>query len=65
MLYKIVRFYVDPNKRKSTIRTGLYLEEARAHCNDRETSSRTATSANARAHTRKHGAWFDGYEACE
>lgn len=47
-LYKIVRFYQDPKKKSHTVRglTGLYLEEAKAHCNDPKT----------------HGpGWFDGY----
>lgn len=47
MTYKIVRFYRD-DRPKKTIKTGLTLEEAQAHCNDEST----------------HGAdWFDGYES--
>ena len=61
-MYKIVRMFYDRDKRKRTIKTGLTLEQAQAHCNDPETSSRTATSAKARRYTRAHGAWFDGYE---
>ncbi len=47
--YKIIRFY-DPsqNKRKRVIKTGLTLEQARAHCNDPK--------------TRKEGVYFDGFE---
>jgi hypothetical protein len=30
--YKIVKVWGDPNKRKTTIMTGLTLEEAREHC---------------------------------
>ncbi len=46
--YKIVRFY-DPsqNKRRRTIKTGLTLEQAKAHCNDPK--------------TRKTGVYFDGF----
>jgi len=44
--YKIVRFRFKG--RKSTIKRGLTLEEAQAHCN--------------RPDTRGNG-WFDGYEA--
>ena len=47
-MYKIVRFYqIGPRRR--TIKTGLTLAEARAHCRDPETSSKTATSAAASA----------------
>lgn len=45
MTYKVVRFYQDgrPNR---TIKTGLTLEEAQAHCQRDDT----------------HGPdWFDGY----
>ena len=59
MSYKIVRHYQKSTNR--TVESGLTLEEAQAHCSNPETSSRTATSAAARARTRKHGAWFDGY----
>lgn len=58
--YKITRFYADDTPRR-VIKTGLTLDEAREHCTDPETSSRTATSAAAKARTKKHGAWFDGY----
>lgn len=59
-MYKIVRHYF--NKRvKRTIATHLTLEQAQAYCQDPETSSSTATSAKARAVTRRNGDWFDGY----
>lgn len=62
-MYKIVRmFQRDDGPRRRTIKTGLTLEEAQAHCKDPETSSRTATSARARRYTAQHGPWFDGYE---
>ena len=61
--YKIIRHYRNAGIRRRAIKTGLTLEEARAHCSDPETSSRTATGATARARTRRLGAWFDGYEA--
>jgi hypothetical protein len=60
-LYKIVRMYRD-GKASRTIETGLTLQEAQAHCRDPETSSSTATGAIAKARTRRHGPWFDGYE---
>ena len=61
-MYKIVRMYQDANKPSRTIMTGLTLEEAQAHCQDPETSWKTATSAAARRVTRRNGPWFDGYE---
>jgi len=60
-MYKIVRFYYDKPGTRRTIDTGLTLEEAQAHCNDPETSSRTCTKASAKATTRRNGEWFDGY----
>jgi hypothetical protein len=63
MPYKIVRRYFHSEKwAPRTIARGLTLEEAQAHCQDKETSSRTATSSKAQARTRQRGAWFDGYE---
>jgi hypothetical protein len=59
--YKIVRFYQDRNRPRRTILTGLTLEQAQAHCEDPESSSTTATSATAKAVTRRNGPWFDGY----
>lgn len=35
--YKIVKVWGDPNKRKTTIMTGLTLEEARKHCSRDDT----------------------------
>lgn len=63
-MYKIVRFYYNGAPRR-TIKTGLTLEQAQAHCNNPETSSKTATSAAAKRITRRNGAWFDGYEECK
>jgi hypothetical protein len=60
--YKIVRMFQQEGRRRQTIRTGLTLEQAQAHCQDPETSSSTATGAKAQARTRRLGAWFDGYE---
>jgi hypothetical protein len=59
-MYKIVRHFF--NGRKRTIKTGLTLEDAQAHCKDPETSSSTATSAKAKRYTRTRGRWFDGYQ---
>jgi hypothetical protein len=59
MSYKIVRFYHHGPKR--TLKTGLTLEQAQAHCNDPETSSTTCIKAAGKRRTREHGTWFDGY----
>jgi len=59
--YKIVRSYLHGRPR--TIKKGLTLEEAQAHCNDPETSSKTCTRADRKRITAKHGPWFDGYES--
>lgn len=59
-MYHIVRFY--QNGKSRVIRRGLTLAQAKKHCSHPETSSSTATTAVAKARTRKHGAWFDGYE---
>lgn len=63
MSYKIVRQYFDreraPNRR--TVKTGLTLEQAQAHCNDPETSSSTCKKAAGKRRTRMYGPWFDGY----
>jgi hypothetical protein len=58
--YKIIRFFHESRARR-TIRTGLTLEQARAYCNDPETSSSTCTNHVGHARTRKSGSWFDGY----
>lgn len=59
--YRIIRFYFDDNIPSRTIKRGLTLEEAQAHCNDPETSSSTCTNKAGRARTNRIGAWFDGY----
>jgi len=58
--FKIIRFYFRSDRTR-TIKKGLTLEQAQAHCASHETSSRTCTSAAGRARTRRCGAWFDGY----
>ena len=50
--YKIVRYYAPSQdcrrtKRNRTIKTGLTLKQAKAHCNDPK--------------TRKEGVYFDGF----
>lgn len=58
--YKIVRSYLHHPPR--VIKRGLTMAEAHAHTRNPETSSKTATSARARAHTLKYGPWFDGFD---
>ena len=57
--YKIIRSYFTGGTR--TIKKGLTLEEAQAHCKNPETSSKTATSSAAKQRTKLRGPWFDGY----
>ena len=61
-MYKIVRCYFRGEPQPRTIKRGLTLEQAQAHCKDTETSSKTATGAAARRRTAQRGPWFDGYE---
>lgn len=61
--YKIVRFYRDDEElNKTVIVRGLDLEQAKAHCNDPETSGETCTNPEGLERTRLHGPWFDGWE---
>jgi len=62
-MYKITRFYKKRGITPKTIKQGLTLKEAQAHCQDPETSSSTATSTTAKARTKRMGHWFDGYTA--
>lgn len=62
MAYKVVRFYFNKPGQRRTIASGLTLEQAQAHCQNSETSSSTCVGKAGKALTRKHGAWFDGYE---
>jgi hypothetical protein len=59
--YKILRTYYRRDLDSEVIEQGLTLEEAQEHCNDPETSSRTATSEEAQERTRTMGPWFDCY----
>ncbi len=60
-MYKIVRSYRDHPGHKRTIKSGLTLEEAQAHCRDPETSSSTCTRSDRKAITKRMGPWFDGF----
>jgi hypothetical protein len=58
--YMIVRkFYSGDDE---IIKTGLTLKEAKAHCKDPETSSRTCTSEENIKLTDNKGPWFDAFE---
>ena len=58
--YKIVRFYFNGSKR-TTVATGLTLEQAQEHCKDPESSWKTCTKAAGKRRTKQRGPWFDGY----
>lgn len=60
--YEIVRFFSNTERRREIIASGLTLDEAKAHCSDPETSSRTATDPAKVEYTARVGHWFDGYE---
>jgi len=60
-MYKIVRQYFNDHTRSRTIKTGLTLEQAQAHCRDPETSSSTCTRSDRKRITKRNGAWFDSY----
>jgi hypothetical protein len=58
--YRIIRFYEREETEDTDLR-GLTLEEAKAHCNDPDTSSETCTSIEGKRRTKVCGRWFDGY----
>jgi hypothetical protein len=58
-MFKIVRHYLRGGKR--TVRKGLTLHDAQAHCSDPETASHTCEKAKGVQRTRRLGPWFDGY----
>jgi len=60
MSYRIVRMFLEDSPR--VVKRGLTLEEAQAHCQDPETSSKTAKKRRAVELTKAKGPWFDGYE---
>jgi hypothetical protein len=59
---KVTRFFQRDDVDDVEIATGLSEAEAREHCRNPESSSRTATSEEARELTERCGPWFDGYE---
>jgi hypothetical protein len=61
--YTVVRSYTIYCN-QDTIKTGLTLEQAQAHCRDPEASSDTCTEPENVARTAKDGPWFDDYYRC-
>ena len=59
--YKVQRVYCDHPGVKRTLKRGLTLEQAQAHCSDPETRSSTCTLAVNRRRTAKYGPWCDRY----
>jgi len=59
-MYRIVRHFFNSG-RKLTIKRVALLADAQRHCQDPETSSRTATKGPGRRRTRRSGPWFDAY----
>jgi|688.fasta_scaffold2624365_1 hypothetical protein len=60
MAYVVKRVFFKSG-RKVTIHYNLTKEEAKQHCQDRESSSSSCTSKTGKARTRKYGPWFDSY----
>ena len=59
--FKVIRqFERDPSMNK-VIATGLTLEQAREHCKDPETSSRSCVRPENVNRTQRLGAWFESY----
>jgi hypothetical protein len=56
-IYRVIRLRFHGKGR--TIKSGLTLTEAQAHCGNPETSSSTCSDATKR---RQPGRWFDGYD---
>ena len=61
--YRIVRLYFRATPRRRIIARGLTMSQVIAHCQNPETSSRTATGYAARKRTERMGPWFDGFES--
>lgn len=60
--YSIIRFYRSDEYDREIVATGLTYAQAREHCNDPETSSSSATGAEAVARTMARGPWFEAHE---
>ncbi len=60
MKHRTIRFF--QNGIKKVLAINLTFDQAQAHCQDAETSSRTCTSPEGKALTETYGDWFDGYQ---
>lgn len=60
--YRVKRFFYRDEHPSEVIATDLTLAQAQEHCQDDESSSGTAVSAEMVALTAERGDWFDGYE---
>lgn len=60
--YCIVRMFAHRPAQRRGLPSGLTLEQAQAHCQDINTSSKTAWTTSAIKRTARYGPWFDGYE---
>lgn len=56
--YAIYRHYSKEGIPARRMRSGLTLKQAQEHCNDPETSSKTAKRGRGGC---QYGEWFDGY----
>jgi hypothetical protein len=59
-LYNVTRRFFDGDD--ELILSEVTLEEARAHCRDPETSSRTCTRPELVKLTARRGSWFDSFD---
>lgn len=57
--YMVIRWYSDSDIRARLIKSGLTMEEAKAHCLDPETNSVTCTSKEGQKETFTYGSWAD------
>jgi len=60
--YEIVRFFANRPGERKTMTTGLPLAEAKEHCQDPESDSKTCTHIFPEGAPENTGPWFDGFE---
>lgn len=63
--YRIVRFFQDPEIENTVVRVNMTIEQAKAWCNNPETSSVTCTTSFGRRRTEMYGPWFDRWQVEE
>lgn len=60
--YKVIRFYMEhPSISQRTLKRGLSMKEAIAHCKGPETSSSTCKKRVNVRRTERLGPWFDSW----